>query len=394
VLLAALLIVLWAADKALGRDLSLLPSSPTRPLIGLAVVTGIAFLAGGQPWQAFARTAPLRAQAGGVAVFLLSIGAFLLMVHQVRDVAWLRRLTWLYLAVNALLVIGWVLPGGAAVLGLYQPGSSGSLMWTWVVALAASQALLNRELGKGWRLALVLLALGVFVRGWLFALEWASGWLPPLVAVVVIVALRWPKLSLALVPVGLGLLALRWGVIERAVMVGDQQYSLLTRTEAWRILVQIIRLNPVLGLGPANYYWYTPLYSILGYYVQFNSHNNYMDIVAQVGLLGLGCFLWFVVEVARQGWRLLRLAPSGFARAYAYGAVGGLAGTLVAAALGDWLLPFVYNVGLAGMRSSIAAWLFLGGLAALYRLSSGGSNVMTALARRADGRVVGEAQDA
>nr|NIM04092.1 hypothetical protein [Armatimonadota bacterium]NIO95573.1 hypothetical protein [Armatimonadota bacterium] len=32
---------------------------------------------------------------------------------------------------------------------------------------------------------------------------------------------------------------------------------------------------------------------------------------------------------------------------------------------GDWVLPFVYNIGLRGMRSSILGWLFLGGVLAL-----------------------------
>ncbi|MEZ4731874.1 MAG: hypothetical protein R3E79_32540 [Caldilineaceae bacterium] len=34
---------------------------------------------------------------------------------------------------------------------------------------------------------------------------------------------------------------------------------------------------------------------------------------------------------------------------------------------GDWVLPFVYNVGLTGMRSAILPWIFFGGLLVLYR---------------------------
>jgi hypothetical protein len=33
--------------------------------------------------------------------------------------------------------------------------------------------------------------------------------------------------------------------------------------------------------------------------------------------------------------------------------------------LGDWFLPFIYNVGYEGFRSSVLAWVFLGGLLAL-----------------------------
>jgi hypothetical protein len=48
--------------------------------------------------------------------------------------------------------------------------------------------------------------------------------------------------------------------------------------------------------------------------------------------------------------------------------IGGIVGILVAAVLGDWFIPFIYNVGLRGFRSSALAWLFLGGLVALEQI--------------------------
>jgi len=38
---------------------------------------------------------------------------------------------------------------------------------------------------------------------------------------------------------------------------------------------------------------------------------------------------------------------------------------VVAGMMGDWVLPFFYNVGLSGFRSSMLGWLFLGGLVSL-----------------------------
>jgi O-antigen ligase len=133
-------------------------------------------------------------------------------------------------------------------------------------------------------------------------------------------------------------------------------------------MAQIIRINPILGLGFGNYYWYTPLFPIRGYAVSFNSHNNYLDIVAQMGLVGLICFLWLIWEVGRLGWRLRERVPGGFAQAYVYGALGGLAGMVFAGMLGDWVLPFFYNVGLSGFRSSVIGWFFLGGLVSLEQM--------------------------
>jgi uncharacterized membrane protein YeaQ/YmgE (transglycosylase-associated protein family) len=48
-----------------------------------------------------------------------------------------------------------------------------------------------------------------------------------------------------------------------------------------------------------------------------------------------------------------------------YGALGGLMATLAAGMLGDWFLPFVYNVGLEGFRASSFTWFFLGAAVAL-----------------------------
>src|SRR5207249_7869594 len=132
-----------------------------------------------------------------------------------------------------------------------------------------------------------------------------------------------PRLALLATLVGslMGALKLQQ-ILSDVVFVGDNEYSLSTRLEAWRIMGEIIKLNPVLGLGPANYHWYTPLFPILGYAVQFNSHNNYIDIVAQTGLLGLGCFLWFVWAIGRLGWQLRSRVLAGFPRAYVDGALG------------------------------------------------------------------------
>jgi O-antigen ligase len=133
-------------------------------------------------------------------------------------------------------------------------------------------------------------------------------------------------------------------------------------------MFEIIKVNPVTGFGPANYYWYTPLYRIRGWAVQFNSHNQYLDLVAEIGLLGLACFLWVALEIGWLGWRLRNRAPAGFAQAYVCGALAGLVGTLVAGGLADWVLPFVYNIGLNGFRASILAWMFLGGLVSIEQI--------------------------
>jgi O-antigen ligase len=154
-----------------------------------------------------------------------------------------------------------------------------------------------------------------------------------------------------------------------ADLVAGEQYSIDSRWVAYGIVLELARSNPLLGLGMANYHFYTPLIPIWGWYVQFNSHNQYIDLIAQTGLIGLGCYFWFVAAVGRLGWRLRTKVGDGFARAYVYGALGGLAGMLVAGWLGDWVLPFVYNIGLIGLRASLLGWMFLGGLLVIEKLA-------------------------
>jgi hypothetical protein len=362
-LLVALLLGLWLLDMMTRQRRLWLPSSRTIwPLLAFVVVAILSFAIGLLPWFTFASAAPLGAQLGGLSIFLLSAGTFLLVAYQVHDLLWLSRITWVFLAFGALyVVVRSVLPEfGLSTRGLLQP--VGSLFFVWLMAMAFSQAAFNRELPPGWRFALVCLVLVcVYV---LFFLKFAdkSGWVPAAISIIAIIGLRSWRAGLALVPVAL------LAIYLAPELIGTDEYSVATRFDAWPIMAQIIKTNPIWGLGFANYYWYTPLFPIRGYAVSFNSHNNYLDIIAQTGLAGLACFLWFLFEMGRLGWWLRDRVPAGFAQAYVYGALGGLVGTAVAGMLGDWVLPFFYNVGLNGFRTSMLAWLFLGGLVSLEQM--------------------------
>lgn len=79
-------------------------------------------------------------------------------------------------------------------------------------------------------------------------------------------------------------------------------------------------------------------------------------------------FGWLIFELARLGWKLRSRALDGFSRGYAVAILGGLAGMLVSGFMGDWFLPFLYNIGIAGFRASLFAWLFLGGLISLEKI--------------------------
>jgi hypothetical protein len=368
VLLLVLLLGLWVLRMLGSRDLRLVTSPAVPPLLALVAIAFVSFVIGLQPWIPFAQTAPLRAQIGGVAIFALAAGAFLLVAHSIRDLRWLQWMTWSFLGMGALYVFARMVPGlGLVANRLAQRGAGdGSLFWTWLVALAFSQAVFNRQLAMPRRMALGLLVTATLAVALLQGRDWTSGWMPPLVALLAVLGVAAPRLALFGTVPALMIGFLRSERIRGLLLGGDNDYSLSTRVEAAQIVLNIVQQsNPVLGLGPANYYWYTPLFPIRGYAVQFNSHSQYVDLIAQTGIVGLLCFFWFAAALGWVGWRLRTRAPAGFAQAYVYGALGGLAGTLVAGGLGDWVLPFVYNVGFQGFRASVIGWLFMGGLVAV-----------------------------
>ena len=366
ILLLFLLLGLWLLDLVVRKQQLQLPRSPIfLPLLLLVLTSILAFVVGQLPWFPVP-AAPLHAQMGGLAIFVLSAGAFLLVVGRVHRLHWLECMTWLFLILGAVYILGRITPGGARILrSIFLPETTGSLFWVWLVSLALSQGILNQNLGRGWRIALILLTVATVYVGYVLGNDWKSGWVPPLVSIVTIFVARWWRL---------GVLCLVAGLIPAINLVSrlieTDEYSYLTRLDALVIVWEIVRRSPILGLGPANYYWYTSLFPIRGYAVAFNSHNQYIDLIAQTGILGLLCFLWFAGALLWFGWQLRTRVPIGFARAYVYGALGGIAGTLVAAALGDWVLPFVYNIGLRGMRASLLGWMFMGGLVALEQMLS------------------------
>ncbi|GMQ79220.1 MAG: O-antigen ligase family protein [Anaerolineae bacterium] len=364
IMLLSGLIGLWLLSVFVKRgQVNFVKSRTFRPLAIFLVVVVVAFFVGQLPWFSFARqTASISAQLGGLFLFFLSAGAFFLVANQVKEIRWLELMTFAFVGLGGLFIAGWLLPGvGSISSRIFQFGAiDGGMFWTWLVALAFSQALINTKLKWGWRFALGITVAATLYVGYFLNSGWKTGYLPPLIVIISIIILRSWRVGLLLV---LG------GIVVIPFLISDaietDQYSYSTRIEAGLIMGEMIRTSPILGFGPANYYYFTPLFPIRGYAVEFNSHNQYIDIVAQVGFLGLLILFWFLFEVGRLGFQLRKRVQSGFEEAYVYGALGGLAGTLAAGMLADWFLPFVYNVGYTGFRASVLAWIFMGGLVSL-----------------------------
>jgi len=111
------------------------------------------------------------------------------------------------------------------------------------------------------------------------------------------------------------------------------------RFQAWMSTFNTFLANPVLGVGLGNLetaihpYQVPKLQKTISktYQVFSEAHNDYLHILSEVGILGFGAFLWFLIELARVAVRILKRPMSTDRFLMLLGTQAGLIGVLIAA---------------------------------------------------------------
>jgi O-antigen ligase len=177
----------------------------------------------------------------------------------------------------------------------------------------------------------------------------------------------------------------------RDLFLGELASGTSYRPIIWLDVINMTSQNPLFGLGLANYmyYWkilghmsmtaltaYQTTGNLLGFsMIRVPSHNMYVDIFAQTGLIGLVIFIVMIILAVRFGWRLTKEIPPGFLQAHVFGVLAGFIGMAVGSFwFADWLIPFVYNITISGFRHSVYTWLLLGTLVSISFFSKGEIN--------------------
>ncbi len=366
----------WLLSDAYHRTLTWPASRTHRPLILFLLAGLLSWLVGNALWKpAVPRPGHLPlVQAAQWGVFLLAALAYWLTANLITEKETLRRLTFLFLGLSGALIIPTVISRGRIELDpITTSAFSRAPLWMLIAALALGQLLFNQNLHLLWRLFLGLVLFSVSLYAFWFQRAAASNWIGVAGVSGVLIWLRWPRwrwpvLVLLVLLVISG--ALTTSLYEFAGGDAEWEESGGSRLALIGRVLEVTLHNPVTGLGPGVYRAYAgtkPLQYGRALWVnpQVNSHNNYVDLFAHTGLLGLGLFLWFMGEVCVLGWQLSHKYRSGFLGGYVSAATATCIASLVLMLLADWLLPYIYNIGFAGFQASALIWLFLGGLVAV-----------------------------
>ena len=170
--------------------------------------------------------------------------------------------------------------------------------------------------------ALIFLLIGTYSRG---------GWLG-VVAGLFFLGLLGKKrpLILMLIAILLAVTLIAPLVKERAVSIFALDRNIETeRVLIWRGTMEMIEDRPVFGHGlntfMSVYKWYAPHRTHTSTY----AHNCYLQMAADMGIVGLVSFLWIVATLFKTSIRSLRRVSDGFESYLLLGLLGGIVAFLV-----------------------------------------------------------------
>ena len=102
----ALMLGLWLLDIVIWKpSLQTVNSRVLLPVVIFLAISVLAFGMGQIPWFVFANQAPITAQAGGFAIFVLSAGSLVIGCPSIREERWLRIIVWTFLALGAIYIL-------------------------------------------------------------------------------------------------------------------------------------------------------------------------------------------------------------------------------------------------------------------------------------------------
>ncbi|GEM_PF-2114073 len=321
----AMAIIAWLVYKGTARAVAL-PSVAW--LLGLWFLTGVLSLA---------HTVDLHASLRGLLKMIKAIGIVLVAADCIRTKPRLQAL-----------IIATLIGASLVSLDAFVQGAFGCDLWRHLATGEAPGGLRRLTAGYGHAnnlatrlistlpvcLAVALGALGASYRWWAWGLVTAlglilvltfsrSGALGLAVGLVVFCLARraWKTLGFLAVLALIGWMNLPAPIHEWVAAQPSWIYVLVQplRLEIWQAALNMIRAHPVFGVGVNTFVLNYEHYKIASDTLQSAyAHNQYLHMAAELGLVGLGTFLFLLARTVG-AWRRLLAHPDAEVRLIAVG---------------------------------------------------------------------------
>jgi putative inorganic carbon (HCO3(-)) transporter len=132
----------------------------------------------------------------------------------------------------------------------------------------------------------------------------------------------------------------------RRVQLTDENYAVVERLAHWEAALRMLSDRPLLGVGIGNYVPTYPAYAVPGWKDPLgHAHNQYLNVAAETGLVGLVAYLVLFAAFAGHAWGAVR-SVTGYAQGMALGVLGVL-GAFATHSLFDNLYVHGMNMHLA-----------------------------------------------
>ena len=298
----------------------------------------------------------------GLALFVIVPAA---LVRTARDVRWMLGA---YIIVGIVYALGTIF---AAPLGLYSQevilgyrrpevfGNVSSALGSLLVlftCIAFGQALFARARAArlGWSLLAILFASSVIMS------LGRESWIGLVLATATMIIFRLRNWSILLLLLGFFLCGLFIILFVPTVtnFFNPQDVYGIDRLTIWQNAVAIWQHSPYMGVGAGNYQFFDLSY---GTDVVGVAHNEYLEVLAEMGVQGLLCLLWAMIAIGRLIIKRFYAAKTELGKGVAICYIGFFASVISGGFFADSFVPSVAGAG--GTAAFVAAssrWLLLG----------------------------------
>lgn len=174
-----------------------------------------------------------------------------------------------------------------------------------------------------------------------------GAWLALVAAILILGLLKSKKIFAALIVLFIVLsFFLPQQIKERAIdLLNFQEGTSRERLKLWGGTLVMIKEHPLIGFGVNTYTKNFPDYKPADYPDAVYPHNSYLHMATEIGLIGLGLFLAFIILAFVYAGSCYKLMPDDWMRSVAGGLFAGLIGFLIHSGVDTHL----YSVNLAVM---------------------------------------------